>query len=242
MPGRAARVAHGERLVLVELRVAVRVGIRAGEQLLVGVLDDEDVLDPRALAELLEQRHEAAVDDHRAVAGVVGDVGEIVRVQPEVERVQHEARARDPEVGLEVRVVVPRERGDAVASLETELVQRDRELPRPPAEVGVRVAVERPVGEAARRSPAAGSRSPRGGGWSAASAGSPSSGRSSHAPLLVEKGCRDLRAQLGAGSLPRLDPERPLVEAVQDVLPREADAAVDLDRALARGHGCVGGE
>ena len=39
-----------------------------------------------------------------------------------------------------------------------------------------------------------------------------------------------------------LEPERALVEAVQRVLPREADAAVHLDRALARGDRGLGGE
>src|SRR5437764_12508001 len=38
----------------------------------------------------------------------------------------------------------------------------------------------------------------------------------------------------------RLDPERALVVVVEDVLPGEADPAVDLDRALAGGDGRVG--
>ncbi len=38
----------------------------------------------------------------------------------------------------------------------------------------------------------------------------------------------------GSEAVERLDPLRALVEAMQHVLPGEADAAVDLDRALAR--------
>ena len=83
-----------------------------------------------------------------AVAGVARDVAEIVRVEAQVERVQDETGAGDAEVRLQVRVVVPGERGDAVAALEPELLQPDRELARTAGEVGVGVAMERAVGEA----------------------------------------------------------------------------------------------
>ena len=131
MPGRAARVTHRGGFVLVELGIAPAVGIDGREQLLVRVLDDEDVLDLRLRQEQLEQRHEAAVDDHGLVVRVGRDVAEIVRMQAQVERVQHEAAARDAEVGLVVDVVVPAERRDAVAAFEAELLQRDRERARP---------------------------------------------------------------------------------------------------------------
>ena len=144
-PGRAARVAHRGRLVLVQLRVLVVVRIGSGEQLLVGVLDHEDVLDRGPVGELLPERQQALVDDDGLVARVGRDVGEVVRVQAQVERVQDEPAAGDPEVGLQVRVVVPAERRDAVAALEAELLQRDRELARAPAEIGERVGVEAPV-------------------------------------------------------------------------------------------------
>jgi hypothetical protein len=144
-PRRAARVAHRRRLVLVELRVDPLVGIGRREQLLVRVLDHEDVLDLRLILELIEQRHERAVDDHDAVARVVRDVADVVRVQPQVQRVQHVAAARDAEVRLEVLVVVPAQRRDAVASLEAEALERDRERPRTPHRLAVARAVERPV-------------------------------------------------------------------------------------------------
>ena len=51
-------------------------------------------------------------------------------MQAQVQRVQDEAAARDAEVRLEMLVVVPAERRDAVAALEPELLQRDGELPR----------------------------------------------------------------------------------------------------------------
>jgi hypothetical protein len=49
-----------------------------------------------------------------------------------------------------------------------------------------------------------------------------------------------LAAQLGRGRLPGLDPECALVEPVEHVLPREADPAEHLDRALAGEHRRVG--
>ena len=146
--GRPARVTHRGGLVLVEPGIRPLVGIGRCEQLLVRVLDDEDVLDRRSLAELVEQRQERAVDDHRAVAGVARDVVEVARVEAEVERVQDEASARDAEVRLVVLVVVPAEGRDAVAALEAGLLQRDCELPRAAERVAVVRAVEALVGEA----------------------------------------------------------------------------------------------
>ena len=99
--------------------------------------------------ELVEQRQEALVDDHGLVVGVVRDVGDVARVEAQVQRVQHEAAARDAEIGLEVLVVVPAERRDAVAGLEAELLQPDGELLRPPGHVPIRVAMEALVREPA---------------------------------------------------------------------------------------------
>ena len=145
--GGAARVAHRRGLVLVQLRVAPGGGVGGGEKLLVGVLDDEDVLDRRPLAELVEERDEALVDDHGPVVRVRRDVGEVVRVQAQVQRVQDEAAAGDAEVRLEVLMVVPAERRDAVAALEPELGERDRELLRAPHRLAPGRAVEALVGE-----------------------------------------------------------------------------------------------
>ena len=107
------------------------------------------MLDLRSLPELLEQRDERSVDDHGAVVGVVGDVGEVVRVEAEVERVQDEAAARNAEVRLVVLPVVPAQRRDAVAALEPELPQRDRELLRAGQRLGVGRAVKGLVREPA---------------------------------------------------------------------------------------------
>ena len=46
---------------------------------------------------------------------MVGYVGEFVRMQPHVERVQHAADYGYREIGLEVDAVIPHERGDPIA-------------------------------------------------------------------------------------------------------------------------------
>jgi hypothetical protein len=76
---------------------------------------------------LLEQRHQHVVDEHDAVLRVVGDVGELVGEQADVQRVQHRAVARRRHVDLEVALRVPRERGHAVARLDPERAQRVRD-------------------------------------------------------------------------------------------------------------------
>src|SRR6266851_2024103 len=98
------------------------------------------MLDLRLVDELFEERYQAGVDDERAVACVRGDVADVVRMQTQIERVQNEAAARDAEVRLEMLVVVPAERRDAVTALEAQLAQRQRELLRAARHVGVRVA------------------------------------------------------------------------------------------------------
>ncbi len=139
--GRAARVAHGGGSALVDLGVleAGRIGSR--EELLVAqdldvggggrelarvaVAHHDVALDGRELArDLGEQWDEVVVDEDEAVGGVVGDVRELLREQAEVERVEHRADGRHPEVGLEVLLGVPRERADAVPRLDAEAEQR----------------------------------------------------------------------------------------------------------------------
>jgi hypothetical protein len=87
------------------------------------------VLDVGPVLELLDQRQQRAIDDQRAVARVLGDVADVARVEAQVQRVQDEPAAGNPEVGLEVLVVVPAERRHAVAALQPQLLQPDGELP-----------------------------------------------------------------------------------------------------------------
>ena len=100
---------------------------------------------PRSMIAGFKQRHEALVDDHRFVPGVRRDVGEVVRVQAQVQRMQDKAAARDAEVRLVVLIVVPTEGRDAIAALHAEPRQADRERACATATLRVRGAMEAAV-------------------------------------------------------------------------------------------------
>ena len=108
------------------------------------------MLEAAAAHELLGQRPEHLVDDERAVTRVRRDVRVVVRVEPEVQRVGHEAADRRADVDLEVLGVVPHERPHPVAILEPELPQRGHEPLRARNAVRVRVAMPALVRQAAR--------------------------------------------------------------------------------------------
>ena len=76
----------------------------------------------------MEQR---LVHDDDPVAGVGGDVAEIVGAQARVERVEHRAHQRDREVQLEMLGLVPEQRGDAIAGIDAETGQARRKPSRP---------------------------------------------------------------------------------------------------------------
>ena len=75
------------------------------------------MFDLRLIAEVIDERNEARIGDQHPIARMTCDVADVVRMQPEVQRVEHEASARDAEVRLEMLVVVPAERRDAIARL-----------------------------------------------------------------------------------------------------------------------------
>jgi hypothetical protein len=94
-----------------------------------------DLLEARR--QLCEHRHERVVDEDDPVLGVVDDVGDLLREQADVQRVQHRSHARHREVQLEVALVVPRERRDALPLLDPERSQRTREAVDPRRDLGV---------------------------------------------------------------------------------------------------------
>ena len=75
-----------------------------------------------------KRRDQRSVDDDDRVLGVVDDEGQLFGEEPDVERVQDGAHARDGEVGLHVRLVVPHERRHAVTGLHAEFAQRRGQL------------------------------------------------------------------------------------------------------------------
>ena len=159
-PRRSRRVAHGDRVVLVVRGRHERLAVRIGEQRLIveqagGGVDgcagegkDDDLLERMLGRELAIERQQDVVDDEEAVVGVARDPADLVGREAQVERVHDAAGGRDAEVALEVRVVVPGQRRDAVALLQAELAQHRRQTARALMELRVPMPAQRLVGQA----------------------------------------------------------------------------------------------
>jgi hypothetical protein len=98
--------------------------------------------------ELAIERQQDVVDDEEAVLGVGRDPADLVGREAQVERVHDAAGSRDAEIALEVRVVVPGERRDAIALLQAEALQGGGEPARAPVVLAVAVRSQRLVGQA----------------------------------------------------------------------------------------------
>ena len=109
----------------------------------------DHLLEIRLRFELLVERQQDVVDDEEAVLGMAGDPADLVGRKAQVQRVHHPARRRNAEIALEMRVVVPAQRGDAVALLQSGGEQRGGELARAPAEIRESVPPQRLVRKAA---------------------------------------------------------------------------------------------
>jgi hypothetical protein len=120
-------------------------GRGGGQQRLIWSLlatDDDQLPDARyAVANLLEDREKRLVDEDDAVVGVGDDVRQIVRGEPQIQRMQHSTRARDREVEFQVLVRIPAERAHALAALDAYFQQRMSQPVRPGIIVAVTIAV-----------------------------------------------------------------------------------------------------
>ncbi len=127
--GRAAGVTHAGGGVFVELGPVIGCRLRADPALvtaqagytaigrqLVGVAQGDEMPDRRQLAvNRLDDGQEAHVETQDLILGVVGNPGDLLRMQAWVERMQHPPRTADTKVQLEVAVAVPGQRGNPVA-------------------------------------------------------------------------------------------------------------------------------
>jgi hypothetical protein len=98
-----------------------------------------DGLQPRG--ELLDQRRERDVEEDVRILGVVRDVGDLIRKEPWIDRMDDRSDAGDCVVDLEVPVAVPGERRDTIVHLDAERLQRFCELPGALVRVPIRVPV-----------------------------------------------------------------------------------------------------
>jgi hypothetical protein len=133
--GRTGRVAHDCCALLVDVvelrtvflpRQQLRVIQRAFRHVSV-VADHDDAAIPDVRPHGLEDGPEHLVDDEDAVVGVLDDVAQFLRVQADVQRVEHRARRGDAVVGLQVTGMIPAKRGDTIAAADAERPQRRSE-------------------------------------------------------------------------------------------------------------------
>ena len=156
-PDGAGGVAHAARGILVQRRIAI-VGSIAGDERLVilirrgyrgaGGRDHDDAIDVDQRQHLFEQGQQDVVNENNTVARVLDDVGDVLRRQAEVERVQNRPGGRDAEIGLHVPGTVPHQGADRLAGLHTGIDQRFGQPPRPVIHRGPGRAGYRFVGEA----------------------------------------------------------------------------------------------
>ena len=122
-------VKHIAAVVFVDLRISE---IIAGfsEQLLVvqksvgyaptTIRNDNHFFEGRAGTELLVNWQEHIVNQQEAIAGMPGDGGNFMGMEPEVQGMQNAAGARHAEESFEMAGVVPHHGGHAVAGLQSE--------------------------------------------------------------------------------------------------------------------------
>ena len=134
--GGAARVAHRRRRVLVELG-ELESRVAACHQLLVverslalaGAVRHQDLA--LGALEARHRRRQRGVEEDQAVVRVLDDVAEVLLEQPDVERVEHGARARHREVELQVAERVPGEARDPIAGPHSQPGERAGQAPGP---------------------------------------------------------------------------------------------------------------
>src|SRR2546427_9125585 len=114
----AGGVAHAGGAVLIEPRPQIRLVGSLGQQRLILIAfasDDDQLADARyAVANLLEDREKRLADEDEAIFSVSYDVRQVVRGEPQIQRMEHGAIAGDREVEFHVLVRVPGERAHAL--------------------------------------------------------------------------------------------------------------------------------
>jgi hypothetical protein len=89
----------------------------------------------------LDQRYKSQIEQHVAVFGVIGDVGNLLREQARVDGVHHCSHTRDAVERLQMPVTVPCHSADAVAHLHAEFGERTGQLSGPAIHVSIGIAV-----------------------------------------------------------------------------------------------------
>ncbi len=150
-PGRTRGVTHRTRIVLIHFRV-VEVAGRGSEERLVVIhaagnrfavqRHNDHALEIDLVTKLRQQGKQHIVNDQEPVPGVIGDIGDVLRREAQIERVQDAARSDHAEIGFKVGVMVPHQGRHAITRLETGARQRFGQKARAPVKIGIGVTMQ----------------------------------------------------------------------------------------------------
>ena len=133
LTGGARGVAHGGSIVFVHGRVDEIVAGTLEKRLVIvvargdaaaGVGNHNDALQARVVAEFFVDREQDVVNDQEAVFGVMGDPGDFLGMQTDVQGIEDAAGAGHSKKDFQVPGMVPHHGGHAFAGAQAELGQR----------------------------------------------------------------------------------------------------------------------
>jgi len=148
LPRGPRRVAHAAGVAFGEARRGPAAGRGSEERLVLASLcgrDHHHSLDGHARADLLPERQQHLVHQEEAIVRVPHDERQLLGREAEVQRVHHASGQWHAEVGLEVRGVVPHQRGHPVAGAEACSRQCLGQRPCPPRDLPVAGPVQRAI-------------------------------------------------------------------------------------------------
>src|SRR5215471_13007809 len=87
------------------------------------VIYNEHTLNFYSMANLFKQVEEHVIDDKEPIFGMIDDIGQFIRMQPQIQSVQYRSRGGNPEIGFEVLMFIPHQSGNPVARLDAGLLQ-----------------------------------------------------------------------------------------------------------------------
>ena len=90
------------------------------------MIDYKDAFEVDSMPYLREEVQQHILHNQKAVLGVIDDVSEFVRMQPQVKGVQHGSGHGNAEISFQVVMPVPHERSDAISFGHTRTFESSR--------------------------------------------------------------------------------------------------------------------
>src|ERR1700723_681775 len=133
-------VANRYRFVLVYLGVMevsgsglqkVFIALESSRQRLPGQRNHKDALKLNRSFDLLVEWQQNVIHNQKAVGSVIGDVGDLPRSQPEIQRIHYTASRWNTQISLKMSVVIPHQRSHAIPTPKAGFLQSLRQAARP---------------------------------------------------------------------------------------------------------------